>query len=160
MEEHRLPIIDTGPLLDFLFIRCNEELGWKHLSGAIQFLKSHRQIKRFEDFLKTKKPILTTPGVIAEIQSGSRREKCDQPRFWRFARNELLNIGIQEDIIRLAEMIEGDVISFGPVDASLLKLLKEKLSHGGFLVTSDESLWRRCHESLLRVKWLQEIIEE
>ncbi len=154
-------ILDTGPLFDFLLLRFSEETGRVGLENDLNYLKTDLDAQRFRGFVTGHQIVLTTPGVVAEIQRHQRRHlPGDQGRFWRLARGQFHELRIDEEAVRLGEMEEGDLSNQGPVDASLLQLARRRLGQYRrvAVLTADRPLWERCRNQQILACWIHEIL--
>jgi rRNA-processing protein FCF1 len=117
--------------------------------------------QRFKDFVVRHRTVLTTPGVVAEIQGHQRRRlRGEQGGFWALARRQFHELRIDEEAVRLGEMEEGDLTNQGPVDASVLELARRRLVQYRrvAVLTADEPLWERCRNQQIPACWIHEIL--
>src|SRR5437870_2580920 len=125
-EIPRNPVIDTTLLLDFLVWRFSVSFGRPNIASQLQYLKTDGERAAMEWYLSSAKPVITSPGVIAEIHGlVQSRIGLRQPligSFWEFAREELLRLGLDEELVRLLEMDSGTLSVFGPTDTAILKI--------------------------------------
>jgi hypothetical protein len=128
-------LIDTFPLVEFIFYRCFQEFGWQFAKKEVTVL-TESNIAKFEKFLKGYR-IYTTPGVITELQCHQRtrlqfleNKNKQHRRFWSLVLSEFANLPITEKYISLEnvshDLVVQDVVTqFGPTDASLFKIAKD-----------------------------------
>ena len=97
-----LLLIDTFPLLEFLFYQCKERFNWCFLQKKIEILKNRKTVDQFGRFLR-KYRVYTTPHVITEIQGHQRNlkkefklDRTHHERFWRHSLDELRQIPLTE----------------------------------------------------------------
>ena len=156
-------IIDTGPLWDFLLMRCVRELGWQSVVSMLRANKQHTfntdlYERKVTGFLSAHKPIYTTPGVIAEINGDANDFKGKKSTFWTLARNELLQLGIDDKFIKFAEIQSQRIIDLGYVDASLIEIAIKEYSYKCTILTDDDGLLKKCKSANIHTICTYEII--
>lgn len=161
----RNPIVDTGPLFEFLLWRFSESFRIPTLLSGLRYLKTDTSKKSIQWYFTVAKPITTCPEVIAEVHRhaegifrGSRLGD-----FWRLAQKELTELGLGEKLVELVQM-DGDILSsFGPTDTALIHIacLSPNLSQPVF--TEDSRFAGQCRKkqvSVLGIADIQSIWEE
>ncbi len=111
----------------------------------------------FEGFLKSQRGrLLTTAGVIAEIQGHIRRAQKESKAstlaglgsliaFWDMVRDVFVDLRIREETPSLVELERETLIALGPVDASLVKLTQAFQGPSRrVLLTNDNALRLHC----------------
>lgn len=139
----RNPIVDTGPLFDFLLWRFSESFEILTLLSGLRYLRTRTYKKSIQWYFTVAKPITTCPEVIAEVHRhaegilrGSRLGD-----FWRFAQKELIELGLSEKLVELIQM-DGDTLSsLGPTDTALLHLSRQIRQP---VLTEDGKLATKC----------------
>jgi hypothetical protein len=155
------PLVDANLLFDYLVWQFCVQADPPIEVPNLQKLSTPDLKEAFRWYLDLAKPIQTSPHVIAEIQGLAKSRlrwygKTLAP-FWRFAQQELVRLGLQEDLIRVVEMDRDDLPSFGPTDTSLLTLAARPDS---LMLTDDGALRGRCDEKQIRVWGSSEILAE
>lgn len=152
----RKPIVDTGPLFDFLLWRFSVDFKIQNLSSELRFLTNDPYKKSVQWYLGEAKPITTCPEVIAEIHRHA-EQKLRQPHlgsFWKFAQQELTQLGLNEKLVELVQM-NGDILSFlGPTDTALLQIADAAPNSSQRVFTEDGDLIGQCRKkgvSVLRI---------
>lgn len=153
----RYPIVDTGPLFDFLLWRFSEFIKIRTLSTELKYLPTNAHKKSLNWYFTVAKPITTCSEVIAEIHRHA-EQKLRYPSlgsFWKFAQNELTELGLNEKLVELIQM-DGDTLSsFGPTDTALLDLsgnLKQPV------FTEDTKLAGQCRKRQLTVLGIDDVL--
>lgn len=75
--------------------------------------------------------------------------------FWSVAQEELMRFGIEEELIRVAEMQFEMLRSFGPIETSILVLAKRL---GAVVLTDDSRLRNECGRHEIRVLSCGEVL--
>jgi len=125
----RYPIVDTGPLFDFLLWRFSELVNVPALLSNLRYLKTDIYRRSLEWYFSVAKPITTCPQVIAEIhQHAERMHGIHLGDFWRHAQKELSSLGLSETLVKLLEMDSDTLSLLGPTDTAFLHIAILKLS--------------------------------
>jgi hypothetical protein len=178
-------VLDTGPLLDYLLLKCVDleaepaspgqdavlrKVVWK----KVMRLKSPQGRVAFAHFLETAE-LLTVSGVLAEmnghlqrINRDIRAEKqpgtslLDPPLFWGVVQREFLRLGIKEESVDIEKLDPNILGELGPVDAALLHLVET--TSGATLVTIEndpkKGLRKHCIERGLHCLRVDDVIEQ
>lgn len=153
----RHPIVDTGPLFDFLFWRFSESIRIRVLSTDLRYLSTDAYKKSLNWYFTVAKPITTCPEVIAEIHRHA-EQRLRYPglgSFWKFAQNELTELGLNEKLVKFIQM-DGDTLSsLGPTDTALLDL-SDNLRQPVF--TEDTKLAGQCRKRQLSVLRINDVL--
>ena len=146
-------LLDSGPVFAFLVSRLSRTLArdpWQEVSWP---LSADRAFLRFLG-RPGGRPVLLPPGALVEIHhlARSRRRVGSRPSeilqtFWDHAPGELIALGVNEEVVRIAELQVHRLQAFGPVDASLFGLAERW--KGAVLVSSDAVLRRAFRVSRL-----------
>jgi hypothetical protein len=143
-------ILDTGLLMGWLAVAYQ-----KAFDQPVEFerrtLVSEWWIDEWEGFLERHVgKLLTTAGVIAEVERHQRRARVPCHRFWQLARDELERLGLRELHSPLANLEREDLEDLGPVDAGLLESIRsppeDLVGCRIVLVTGDRDLKKRSDE--------------
>jgi rRNA-processing protein FCF1 len=162
----KTPIIDTNLLFEFLVWRFFEEIKEAHQISppdkpfGFQYLPDSDTKEAFVWYFSFAKPIETSPHVIAEIHGLALRSKAQlyPPRlgaFWKFAKEELAELKLEERFVHLGEMHSGHLQAVGPTDTSLLQRAQQS---GCTLLTGDRKLRGRCIEQGIKVLTCAEVL--
>jgi rRNA-processing protein FCF1 len=142
------PIVDTIILFDFLVWRFHKETQTEiHASLLAQF--SSKPMEALEWYLNAAKPIQTAFHVIAELRGLLKRKTQNNPQwpdstrqsFWRFAREELSRVDLQELGVKISDMDPTDLAQLGPTDASILGLA---IRLNVMVLSEDKGIRERC----------------
>ncbi len=153
--ETKSPIIDTNMLFDFLVWRFHTATG----TGIHQSLSDHLSSKPMEVlkwYLETSKPIQAPFHVVAELQGLTKKKTRGEPKwtsstraaFWRFARQELVQIELREHPVSITDMDTEELAQLGPTDASIVVLA---MRLDTVVLTEDGSLKDRCNRRQIPV---------
>ncbi len=156
----RNPIVDTGPLFEFLLWRFSESFRIPTLLSGLRYLKTDTSKKSVQWYFTVAKPITTCPEVIAEVHRhaegilrGSRLGD-----FWRLAQKELTELGLGEKLVELVQM-DGDILSFfGPTDTALLHIGLLSRNFNQPVFTEDHELARECRKKGVSVLRIPEVL--
>ncbi len=158
----RHPIVDTGPLFDYLLWRfsCSDYFKGAARSFQFRYLKtdSYREAVRW--YFTRAKPITTCPQVIAEIhRHGEKQLRAPNlGYFWRFAQQELAELSLNEKLVTLAQMDGNILSSFGPTDTALLQLAGASSHSSQPVFTEEGELAGKCREREVKVLRIAEVL--
>ena len=144
-------MVDTGPLFDFLLwkysVRFKQE---DKFIPKLQCLNTSDLIVSMEWFLEKAKPILTSPGVIAEVHRHAQGhlKGASLGDFWKIAQEILQALGLQEQLCQFSELDEEELTKFYPVDTSLIEITRRE---NRVLLTSDMKLEGYCRTNRISV---------
>jgi rRNA-processing protein FCF1 len=148
-------LVDTRPLVEFLFWQCSQKLGRKFLQVGkeSEVLKTEEPVKRFVAFLK-KYQLFIASVVIAEIQCHQRRKVKgfhQQRAFWKLTLDQLYRVFLfQEQHKPLSDIKDVSLIQqFGPVDAIQISIAQEEQM---MLLSSDTELLSYCDSQKIQYK--------
>lgn len=156
----RNPIVDTGPLFDFLLWQFSVRSRISSLSSELRYLKNDLYKRSVQWYLGEAKPITTCPEVIAEIHRHA-EQKLRQPHlgsFWKFAQQELTELGLNEKLVELVQM-NGDMLSsLGPTDTALLQIASAAPNSSQRVFTEDGDLIGQCRKKGVSVLRISDIL--
>lgn len=155
----RVPIVDTGPLFDFLWLRYCEDYHRRDLLSGLRYLTSSDLREAIRWYFGIAKPILTCPQVIAEVHNHAMKRLGNDKlqEFWKIAHKELIELELDEDLVRLLEMDSEILCTFGPTDTALISMaVRRQMSHP--VLTMDGKVIGHCRRKEIKVLSLGEII--
>jgi rRNA-processing protein FCF1 len=156
----RNPIVDTGPLFDFLIWKFSETIGLK--MEKLKYLTSNQLLNATQWYLEVAKPILICPGVIAEInglaRSSAKLSNSQMGSFWTFSQKELLQLGIDEKMIKLVDMDPEILKSYWPIDTAIFHLAQRTENIGKPVFTADGRLRKLCIQKEIKVLGVYEVL--
>lgn len=161
-------VLDTGPWLDYLagayerrFVR------WPGRKPQVHCLAGDNEWRAFEGLCSVwRGRIATTRGVVAEIQthqamgeSGVERTAF-RDRFWTMVADVFGKFEVTEYSTRLRDLDPVALRRFGPVDAGLVWLVRDRERAGQrpIVVTLDDPLRSFCDEQEVRAMNLWGIV--
>ncbi len=152
------PILDTGPLLDFLLHRFMVRYHWQRIPFHQWVILDSNAAERFGRILVRWKPIIVPTGILLELERHRQRNDLPLNQFWMMAREEIVSITYDEPSPRILDLPEVDLYRFGPVDATLLHIASRPESKPATIVTADGPLYQECLERSIRPLWIDEIL--
>lgn len=159
-EIPRYPIVDTGPLFDFLLWQFSDSFRMSNLSSKLRYLTNDFYRKSVRWYFTVAKPITTCPEVIAEIHRHAKEKLRDRNlgSFWKFTQKELSELGLSEKLVELVQMDSDTLSSFGPTDTALIHIasLSPNLSQPVF--TEDGELAGQCRKKQLSVLRIDDVL--
>ena len=147
----RHPIVDTGPLFDYLLWRFSDFIRNHNLIAKLMYLTDDPSKKSLRWYFSVAKPITTSPHVISEIHRHAEQVLRGPylKNFWQFAQKELKDLGMDEKLVELVHM-NGETLSFfGPTDTALLQIAAN--SHTQSIFTEDTRLAGQCRKREVNV---------
>lgn len=156
----RYPIVDTGPLFDFLLWQFSDSFNMPTLQSKIRHLPTHDHKKSLHWYFTIAKPITTCPEVIAEIHRHA-EQKLRYPSlgsFWKFAQEQLAELGLSEKLIELVQMDSNVLSSFGPTDTALLHIARLSPNLNQPVFTEDGELAGQCRKNQVRALTIGEVL--
>ena len=153
----RHPIVDTGPLFDYLLWRFSDSIRnisaqlTYNLIAKLIYLTDDPSKKSLQWYFSVAKPITTSPHVISEIHRHAEQalRGLYLKNFWQFAQKELKDLGLDEKLVELVHM-NGETLSFfGPTDTALLQIAAN--SHTQSIFTEDTRLAGQCRKREVNV---------
>ncbi len=151
-------ILDTGPLLDFLFHRCIREYRFVNLARHLHVIRDLASADRFGRYLSYHSHVLVSDGVLLELERHRQSVNLELDPFWRVTRGELLTRGFEEAPLRFRALPEDDLYRFGLVDANLLQLACAPQARPAAIVTADWRLYQECLGRSIHPHTVQEIL--
>jgi len=158
----RRPLVYTDVLFGFVLWQFSikfPEIQFKR--SALGPLQSGLLGKPLLWYFKLAKPLQTSPHVIAEIHGWAMsRAHLYRPAlgyFWSLAHEELIRFGLEEELIRFAEMKLETLRSFGPTETAILALAKRP---GGVVLTEDGRLRGECAHQEISVLSCSDVLAE
>lgn len=155
-------VVDTGPLYEFLLLRFIDRTGFESFKKYLSYVTSdaEKQDVLKDCFLRFHN-ILTTPGVISEINAHIGKESKgpklktyskEFKNFWAQTIEYFIEKNVQEEIIRLIEQNQILTVNHGPVDTSIIDLA---LRQSAIVFTSDMKLYSEYYKTKQpEIKWL------
>lgn len=135
-------IIDTFPMIEYLFRRFCVSFNRKHLEKEITILKGPYQEENFKKYLKNR-DVFITSATITELQNRQRKHlKNDREKFWRLFFEEYRHLKFNETIIELSNIDTDLITKFGFADAVNFTAAKNKQA---ILLLKDKGLKNYCH---------------
>lgn len=159
----RSPIVDTGPLFDFLLWRFSESFKIPSLLSKLRYLNNESYRKSVSWYFRVAKPITTCPEVIAEVHRLAKEklregEKVKLGHFWRFAQQELKELGLSEELVQLVQMDSDTLSSLGPTDTALLEIASSTPNLHQPILTEDGPLTGLCRKKQVRFLRIAEVL--
>jgi hypothetical protein len=141
----RQPIVDTNLLFDFLLWRFSDSLQIPSLLSELSYLRTRHYKVSLQWYFRIALPVTTCPEVIAEIHGHAKR-KCRGRlgQFWRFAKTELGELGLNEELIPVGVMDTDLLANLGPTDAALVHLSSLHKTEKRPILTEDSKLAGLC----------------
>ena len=156
----RHPIVDTGPLFDFLLWRFSVSFKMPTLSPKLIYLTNDFYKKSIQWYFTVAKPITTCPEVIAEIHRHA-QEKLQNRNlgsFWKFAQEELIELVLSEKLVELVRM-DGEILSsLGPTDTALIHIASDSPNLSQPVFTEDSKLAGQCRKKQLSVLRIDDVL--
>jgi len=156
----RNPIVDTGPLFDFLLWRFSDFSKTPTLLCKLRYLTNDPRKEAVKWYFTKAKPITTCPEVIAEIHRHA-EDRLRAPHlgnFWRLAQTELTELGLNEKLVELVQMDRDTLSYFGPTDTALFQLVSSSHSPSQPIFTVDANLAGQCRKKQVRVLGIDEVL--
>lgn len=169
MDRAEQYVVDTGPLYDFLALSIAGKRGWSP-QGVSNVLRDPDARRGTLKFFARDARFFTTPAVLAQVErhaqdSSPRDAPRDEHRrrWWSAALPVLTQQALREMHISLlaAEKPnapapqDDEVQRFGPTDAELIAIARERLVP---VLTLDQQLWNYCRKNDLRAYYLLELL--
>ncbi|MEW6685161.1 MAG: hypothetical protein AB1393_03015 [Candidatus Edwardsbacteria bacterium] len=155
----RCPIVDTGPLFDFLIWEYAKHFTKLSLLSSTSCIKNETEWKAIQWYFGYAKPIFTSPGVIAEItgllKSRMKFSDIEIGSFWLFAKQPLIQLGLDEELIKFKDMEVHLIQQFFPTDTSLIKIAQQHQLH---IFTADGKLSSFCRKNNISVLEIHDIV--
>ncbi len=160
-KRHELLILDTGPIREMVLFHAVTEFRLEHLRRTLRFIKDDESYEKCANFIASFRQMTTTSAsVVVELYHWIREtEPHDQNKLWRRVYEEFLNMGMDEEVVRLLDMEVGIVMRFGPVDGSLLELARRHAPRNPMILTTDSPLWGECKKAGLGVSHIAEVTQ-
>lgn len=155
----RLLILDTGPLWELLLFQAVHQLKFERLRGELHYLLDEERFFRLSTFTSKFQRKTTTPSVVAELGfKVLRTDPGGQIRMWSRLHDEFVNMRMDEEIVRFAEMPLTLVAKCGVVDCSVFELGRRHSELRPQILTIDGELRAECRRAGLQALHLSEII--
>lgn len=155
---NHLLILDTGPLWELVLYGCVVRLGFEKRRTDLTFVRETRQYDRLSSFIGSFRKRTTTPGVIAEISRRIQDTRPGHSAVWVLFRNELVQMGMEEELIKLLEMPTELVSAYGAVDTSILSLGLRHSALRPCILTGDNPLRQECQNHRLDARHICEVV--
>jgi hypothetical protein len=176
LKLRRTYCFDTGPLLDHFLLAFFARKGRQApgpLLGKVKALTHQLLREEFERFIESRGPFVTAPGVFIELDRhiqevcakqtmhGRTRSEEELPYvsdFREFLQQEFKRLRFKEMPVPVEKLRTEELKRFGPVDASLMHLVRE---NGAMtLVTVDSALRGACLKLGLSCQSVPELLGE
>jgi len=156
----RNPIVDTGPLFDFLLWRFSDSRNIPSLGSGLRFLRNEFEKKSTRWYLKVAKPVTTCPEVIAEIHrhAEGKLRGGSLGDFWRFAQQELIGLELSEHLAPVTDMDSQTLSSLGPTDTALLQIAGAAPDLSQPVLTEDNHLAGQCRKKQVKVLRIADVV--
>lgn len=176
LKHRRTYCLDTGPLLDHFLLSLFERKGRQMpapLLGKVKSLSNQLLREEFKRFVESRGPFVTAPGVFIELdrhiqdacakqqRHGRSRSAEELPYvsdFREFLQQEFKRLRFEERLVPVERLWPEDLKRFGPVDASLMHLVRE--DGAMTLVTVDSALRGACLKYGLPCQSVPELLGE
>jgi hypothetical protein len=176
LKLRRTYCLDTGPLLDHLLLAFFEREGRQPpepFSGKVKVLRNQSMKEEFSRFLQSRGPFVTSPGVFIELDRHVQDACAKQKRhdrthsveelpyvsnFREFLQQEFKRLRFEERLVPVEKLRLEELKRFGPVDASLMQLVRE--DRAMTLVTVDSALRGACLKYGLPCQSIPELLGE
>jgi len=153
-----LLILDTGPIRELVGFHAVDRFGFERLRSDLCFISNPESYRMCTQFVASFRRKTTSASVVAELYRWIREtDPKGQAKLWNRVYEDFQNMGMDEEVVRLVEMDLGLVVTFGPVDVSLLELARRHADHNPVLLTIDSKLYGECKKAGLHVSHLQEV---
>lgn len=154
-----LLILDTGPLWELLLFDAVHRLRFHSLRKHIEYLSDGERFSGFSRFVSVFRHKSTTPSVVAELSAKIvRTDPSGRLKMWIQLRDEFVNMGMDEEIVKFLEMPIDLVGRYGVVDQSVLELARRHARFRPQIVTVDGKLAAECRRAGLQAFHLSEIL--
>lgn len=155
----RRPIVDTGPLFDFLWLRYCEAIHRPILSGEFLYLRDGFSREATRWYFSIARPLLTCPQVMMEVHYHARKlTKNRIGDFWKVAQRELTGLGLDENLVKLIQMDSQTLCSFGPADTALIHMACKQGEMSSSILTEDGKLSGHCRQKRIHALSVGEVI--
>jgi hypothetical protein len=156
----RNPIVDTGPLFDFLLWQFSGLSKTPNLLSGLRYLTTDLYKESIQWYFTVAKPITTCPEVIAEIHGHAERllDRSRLGNFWRFAKELLTELGLSEKLVELVGMDGQTLSSIGPTDTALLHVALVSPNSSQPVFTEDGKLAGQCRKNQVSVLTIGEVL--
>jgi hypothetical protein len=153
-------IFDTGPLWEFILFQAVHDFRFRKLETDLSHIKSQPQFHRLSSFIGRFAMRTTTPHVVAEVSYWIEKAEKRSLRgeIWRIAYDQFIQMNMDERLIKLLEMPHETVTNFGATDTSVLLLGQSLLPDKPTILTSEISLFGKCHTEGLNAVHLTTVI--
>lgn len=156
----RHPIVDTGLLFDFLLWQFSDSFRIPTLLSKLRYLTNDFYRKSVRWYFTNAKPVTTCPEVVAEIHHHAESiwRGSYLGDFWRFAQKELIELGLNEEMVKLVQMDADTLSSFGPTDTALLRIASLSPNFSQPIFIADGRLAGQCRKKELNVLGIADVL--
>jgi hypothetical protein len=163
-DKRKLLILDTGPIREMVTFRAVELYGFERLRDDLQLIRDTDSYGRCSRFIASFTRKTTSASVVAELNYWIRKtEPSGQERLWIRVYEEFREMAMDEEVVRLVEMASlGEtglalLTRLGPVDVSLMGLVRLHAKDGPLLLTTDDALCRECERARVHASHLRDV---
>ena len=157
-SRRELLILDTGPIRELVGFHAVDRFGFERLRSKLRFISNPESYRTCTQFIASFRRKTTSASVVAELYRWiSETDRKGQARLWNRVYEDFQNMGMDEEVVRLVEMDLGLVVTFGPVDVSLLELARRHADLKPLLLTIDSELYGEFRKAGLHVSLVQEV---
>jgi hypothetical protein len=164
-DKRELLIFDTGPIREMVTFYAVEQYGFERLRGDLQLIRDPEAYSQCSKFIASFRRKTTSASVVAELNYWIRKtEPTGQERLWNRVYEEFREMGMDEEVVRLLQMVSADEMGLalltrlGPVDVSLMGLVRRHAGERPLVLTTDGELCKECERAGLRVSHLREVM--
>ncbi len=158
-QRQELLILDTGPIRELVTFHAVEHLRFEKLRRHMEFIKDRESYRTCTRFIASFAKRTTSALVAVELHRWIRdTDPGGQGRLWNRVYEEFQQMDMSEEMVQLVGMDGALVTRFGPVDVSLLELVRRHASHKPLLLTTDSALKGECTKAGLYVRHLREVM--
>ncbi|MEJ7727887.1 MAG: hypothetical protein WKG00_01600 [Polyangiaceae bacterium] len=165
-------VIDAGPLLDSLVLRCESgpyRVRWRH-PPQLHGLRNNAEADLFLSLLlRHRGRVWTSSGVLSELASHVRtgedhalrgEKRTFRQRAWNALRAMWMECEIEERLVSFSNLDEDRVVDLGLVDTGLLHLAREARTERerGVLVTNDGTLLSHCLADEVHAEYARDLV--
>lgn len=154
-------VFDTGPLWELLLYQAvRSPLRFASLRTELTYLRTSSSYESLSRFIGGFQRRTTTPHVVAEISARilNRTQPKGQPELWALLYEDFRSMGMDEALLKLLEMPQPLVASFGAVDSSVLECARKVSGSTALVLSIDGALIAECRRAGIDAKHLSEVI--
>lgn len=159
--------LDALPLVDHFLLAFFEERRAPlppELEKKVRILGTDRRLRnKFQELLQRSPGLVTCQGVLLEVDwwfEASVGDKSLVRHFRTFLQKQIRLLNIEERLVPWGQLETEELEIFGPVDATLIALLRGEQERTLKLVTGDEKLRQQCFKQRLSCIHVCELLNE